>query len=361
MAKRKPKGSVFLRGRVYWLKYYRAGQPFREWAHTNSHAEAECLLIRRLGEIATGRFAGLAIERLKMGELLKEVQTDYEENRRGSLAQLRSRLKNHLIPAFGHLRAVNFGTDDLKRYRAHRQRQGASPSTINRELEIVGRAWTLALKSDPPKVTRILHIPMYGGNNTRTRFLEDDRYRVLLQELPDYLKPLFLIAYHVPSRRGELTKLEFTQLNFVDDQIVLSPGTTKNKEGRRMPMFGPMKKCLMMQKSIRDAKFPDCPYVFFGENGGRIVDFRKAWAEASSRAGVPELLFHDLRRTAARNMRRAGISEHVIMKIAGWKTNSMFRRYDIVDGRDLRDAARKMEEHIKATADRSTGTNTGYT
>ena len=108
-------------------------------------------------------------------------------------------------------------------------------------------------------------------------------------------------------------------------------------------MFG-----LVMQKSIRDARFPNCRYVFFSETGGRIVDFKKAWGIACGRAGAPGLLFRDLRRTAARNMRRAGIPENVIMKITGWKTNSMFRRYDIIDGRNLKEAARKMEEHLSS-------------
>ena len=262
------------------------------------------------------------------------------------------------MPAFGHRRAVDLGTDELKRYRAQRLRS-ACRSTINRELEVLRRAWALGFRSDPPKVSRILHIPMFEEENTRTGFLEDAHYAALHQQLPDHLKPLFLIAYHVPSRRGELTALKFSQVDFVNDEIVLNPGTTKNKEGRRMPMFGPMKECLMMQESIRDAKFPGCPFAFFGETGGQIVDFRKAWAAACDRAGVPELIFHDLRRTAARNMRRAGIAEHVIMKIAGWKTNSMLRRYDIVDGHDLREAASKMEDHLKATSIRGLGTTPG--
>ena len=64
-----------------------------------------------------------------------------------------------------------------------------------------------------------------------------------------------------------------------------------------MPMFGPMRECLLMQKSIRDQKFPNCPYVFFGKKGDRVADFRKAWKSACRRAGVVEkLIFHDLRR-----------------------------------------------------------------
>jgi integrase len=105
-----------------------------------------------------------------------------------------------------------------------------------------------------------------------------------------------------------------------------------------------------MQKAIRDEKFPDCPYVFFGEAGGRIVDIRKAWKTACKAAGIGEkTLFHDLRRSAARNMRRAGIQEHTIMKIAGWKTRSMFKRYDIQDSRDLKQAAETMNQWLDST------------
>ncbi|MFZ3217854.1 MAG: tyrosine-type recombinase/integrase [Candidatus Acidiferrales bacterium] len=60
------------------------------------------------------------------------------------------------------------------------------------------------------------------------------------------------------------------------------------------------------------------------------TNLRKDWVKATIAAGVPDLLLHDLRRSGARNLRRAGVPESVIMKIGGWKTASMFRRYGIV-------------------------------
>jgi hypothetical protein len=55
------------------------------------------------------------------------------------------------------------------------------------------------------------------------------------------------------------------------------------------------------------------------------------------------LIFHDLRRTAARNLRRAGIAETVIMKIGGWRTRSVFERYAIVSRGDMVDAMQKLQ------------------
>jgi integrase len=106
-----------------------------------------------------------------------------------------------------------------------------------------------------------------------------------------------------------------------------------------------MREWLLMQQEIRATSFPDCQYVF-QRAGKPIKNFRKAWADACVRAGVPGLLFHDLRRTAVRNMVRAGIPEKVAMQISGHKTRSVFDRYNIVSDRDLADAAAKMEQHV---------------
>ena len=85
-------------------------------------------------------------------------------------------------------------------------------------------------------------------------------------------------------------------------------------------------------------------YVFTRPDGKRVKDFRGIWDIARKAAGVPDLLFHDLRRTAARNFRNAGIAEGVIMKIGGWKTRSVFERYAIVAHSDIENALDKLEE-----------------
>jgi len=74
------------------------------------------------------------------------------------------------------------------------------------------------------------------------------------------------------------------------------------------------------------------------------VDFRTLWTHAVKAAGVPGLHFHDLRRTAVRNMRRDGVPQVIRMKISGHKTDAMERRYSIVDDDDLEMAKRLMEE-----------------
>ena len=95
------------------------------------------------------------------------------------------------------------------------------------------------------------------------------------------------------------------------------------------------------------------PYVFFRETAeGRggvkkpqpIVSFGKAWKRACIDAGCPDRIPHDLRRTAIRNFVRNGIPERVAMRLTGHKTASVFARYDIVSGGDLRGAAARLND-----------------
>jgi integrase len=136
---------------------------------------------------------------------------------------------------------------------------------------------------------------------------------------------------------------------------VLNPGTTKNGKGRTLPIYGDMKEWLQAQQADRDAKHPTCPYVFF-HGGHRITQLRKAWASACERAGLKGLLFHDLRRSAVRNMRMAGVAENVAMQITGHKTRSIFDRYSIVGGQEIQDAAAKLEKRLKSSLGTILGT-----
>ncbi len=118
-------------------------------------------------------------------------------------------------------------------------------------------------------------------------------------------------------------------------------------EGRRqnrkpepvaVPIYGDMAKFVEMQPRTSD--------FLFARGAKPILDFRESWKLACERAGVPHLLFHDLRRTAVRNLRRAGVAETVIMKITGHRRRSVFERYNITDHTDTQEAGRKAEDFL---------------
>jgi integrase len=220
---------------------------------------------------------------------------------------------------------------------------------VNRELSIMRTAFHNARKRTPPKVNVVPYFPMVKETTVRKGFLTDAQYSTLRDELPKELKSLFVCAYITGIRKQELLDIRWPQVEFESGIVALEPDETKNREGRSVPILeGDMRELLLEAKRERDADWPDSPWVF-NRSGRQIKDFRGAWDEACKKARVPELNFHDLRRTAVRNMRRAGVPQVIRMKISGHKTDSMERRYNIVDADDLSIAKEFMERRMKAT------------
>jgi integrase len=99
-------------------------------------------------------------------------------------------------------------------------------------------------------------------------------------------------------------------------------------------------------KEAAKGKEPD-DYVFTwttgNKKGKRMRDFRTSWNTACEAAKFPQLLFHDLRRSAVRRMVRRGVPPLVVRRISGHLTDAIFQRYDIITSdQDLAEAAEKI-------------------
>jgi integrase len=237
----------------------------------------------------------------------------------------------------------------IQKYAIDRQNEGAQNGTINRELAALKRMFHLGKKCTPPKVATIPAFPRLAERNVRKGFVDDATYQPLANAAAGvgiWMRAMFEVAFTFGWRFSEVINLRVEQVDVAGGTIRLYPGETKNDEGRTVIMTGIVRQLLepcIVGKNASD-------YVFTRGNGKRVKDFRGAWKKVCEQAGVPELLFHDLRRTAVRNMVRAGIPERVAMQISGHKTRSIFDRYNIVSERDLRDAARAMERRSAEVA-----------
>jgi integrase len=130
--------------------------------------------------------------------------------------------------------------------------------------------------------------------------------------------------------------------------IRLEKRQTKAKQARLASLYGELRSWLEMAYGCRPK---DCPFGV-SWNGQGVAQIKTAWNKARQRAGVPELLVRDLRRTAARNMIRAGVPEKQVMLIAGWKTRSLLDRYNVVDERDVIAAGQKLDRYASELADK---------
>lgn len=338
-------GTVYRRGGGWWVQFWHAGRCYRESAKTGSKDEAKRYLKRRLGEMASGKLAGgLHVERVTVRTLIEMVYAHYILHGRRSIYEVRTRLEAHLLPALGSRRVATVTSHDLLAYIARRRAAGVSNATVNRELALLRLGLNLGRRADPPLVVRSLTVPKLPEGNVRQGFLEQGRYVRLRDELPEHLRGLYSVAYHVGCRRGELLDIRCDQVDLGAGIVRLDETQTKGKVARVLPIYGEMWEWLDRALATRD---PRCRWLFQHE-GKRILDFTRAWNSACERAGVPGLLFHDLRRSAIRNMERAGIPRSVAMAISGHKTESVYRRYAIVSESDLRDAGAKLERFMKA-------------
>jgi len=219
------------------------------------------------------------------------------------------------------------------------------------------------------KVNEIPYIPMLKESNVRKGFFEYEEFIALKSVLPDYLRPVVTFAYHTGWRKGEILALTWDKVDMKRRTIRLDPGETKNEEARNLYMNDDLFKEV---QGIFTQRRLSCSYVF-QHDGQPIRKFEKAWKAACINAGfcevlkdengnvvrtkkgkpmkAPTKLFHDTRRTAARNMVRSGIPERVAMTITGHKTRSVFDRYNIVSDQDLREAAQKQQSFFESQDD----------
>jgi integrase len=345
--RRRGEGSVYARPRspFLWIKYQKAGKPIRESTRTGDFAQAARLLRQRLAEAESNRADSPRIE-----QLADELFRDYRINEHRSLDDVEARWRLHLKPFLGSMPATELDSRQLERYVDSRREEHASNATINRELACLKRMFRIAYLATPPRMPTVPHFPHLKENNVRQGFVTPEQFAKLVAHCSDlWLRAMLETAYSYGWRVSELLSLRVGQVDLVARTIRLEPGTTKNREGREVTIESGT--LLQLLRHCVEGKRPEDHVFTRGNNPVR--DFRKSWENLCTAAGVPALLFHDLRRSAARNLRAAGVPEEVIMRIAGWKTSSVFKRYAIVDQKDIRAALQQLERSRQKHSERT--------
>jgi integrase len=342
-------GTIYRQtGRTIWmLKYFKDGRAFYESSETDSREAAKKKLQSIEGKVADGRHMSGVAHRMRFEDAATDIENEYQANGRKSIDHLKRRLKLHLKPFFDRKRFSKITSADVNAYVAERLAAGAANAEINRELAILKRMYSLALQAG--KVFHKPHIAMLKEDNVRKGFFEPAQFESVRKRLPVELRPLVTIGYWTGWRvQSELLPLQWRQVDEDRKTLRLEPGTTKNTEGRTFP-YAKLPDVVAAMQTCRHAtdaakrKGTITPYVFH-RDGRPIRDFRQAWQDACAAAGVRGKIVHDFRRTAVRNLVRAGVSEKTAMMLTGHKTRSVFDRYDIVDEADLTTAVGRLQD-----------------
>jgi integrase len=330
---------------TWCISYSVHGRQHRESTGSTNRADAVRMLKLRISEVGLGKKPEL--RRLKFSDLAELVRNDYIANEKRSLRRV--------MQSWTHLRSYfrdDYPADHIdgakvaayvaaRRKEPHRQGDGASNGTINRELTALKFALNLAkLRPD---------FKLLEENNARKGFFEPHELGAILDELPDYLAPVAHAAYLTGWRSSELLSRQWRHVDFDAGWLRLDPGESKNGEGRQFPMLPELRVVLerqwMSAQAIRERTGIPVDFVFHYDTGRPIGQYRGAWISACKRARLVGKYMHDFRRTAVRNLIRSGVSQIVAMKVTGHRTAEVFSRYAIIDETMMREAATKLATH----------------
>lgn len=274
-------------------------------------------------------------DRLTLADLRAGLERHYKREDNRSLRRARQAL-NHLERFFGaKARAMKITKPRVGDYAERRLVEGAARGTVRYEVRILGAAFSVAVDDELLAVRPVFKLPTL--RNARSGFFEDGDFAALLLELPPHVRPVVRFLRLTGWRKSEALGLMWDQVDWEGQVMRLHATQTKGRDARVFP-FGlapELKQVLEERWGERDGLF------VFHLHGARIKSFRTAWLRACRKAGLEGRLVHDLRRTAARDFRRQGVSEGEIMRLCGWKTRAMFDRYNIIDEADLAEAVAK--------------------
>jgi integrase len=359
-------GCVYRKGDAWAIKYYEGGKARYKSSKKWSKANAQEELRKRLGRMDRGLSSGADYEKTTLKDLAELAVKDYELKQRKSLETLLYRIDNLLLYFGENTKAKDIKEKSIEDYIlarrknpkrlfkkvvGSRKRNGektikdggpvkAKDPTIIRELRALSLMYRLGVEKD--MVGKNLRIPKLKESKPKQGFPEKEDYQGLKKNLPDHLKPVVTVAWMTGWRKSEILGLQWKNISWLNKNRTRGKITlmdAKNDEPRSIFMdkivLSVIKKQLQLRKSGSGKK---TKHVFH-RNGKPIKDFRRAWKNAAKAIGRPKLTFHDFRRAAARNLVDLRIPEKDIMLIGGWKTRSVFDRYNIRNEKSLERAA----------------------
>jgi integrase len=250
----------------------------------------------------------------------------------------------HLVRHLGSKVASTLSLDDVENYRTGRLEEKTvrgeppAPATLDREVELLKRMLNHAVARRRLYANPLAQVKLLAKANVRRSNVREDDFARLLEAAPSYLRPILTMAYDTGLRITSILRLRWDQVDLQEGCVVFAAGELKNDE--------PLKVYLTRRlASTLDGLERKGPCVFPNpDTGEHYRDIRKAFHAAAEAIGRPELWIHDLRRSFATRARRRGVPQAVVQRMGGWKTDSAFRRYNIVEDRDVQDAAKLLDE-----------------
>ncbi len=323
---------------VYWWKIGRD----RVSTGCRRESDAQAWVVERLVEMRRGHLAGVRQIPIRWDELERMLEDRWKLDGRRGMSQCRAPLRR-LRRAFAGWEARAITTDQITRFAVRRRTEGAAAGTVNLELAILRRAFTLAREAGRLDVLPIVHrLPLPPGAR-RTGTVERGDLEAIMTALPEKYRAPIRFLYCTGWREGEALNLVWSRVDLKAGELRLD--TSKTGEPRVL-QFGHEGALAELLRGMATGRQALSPYVFPGRAGARMDHsaLQRAWRAACAAAGMPgKPLIHDLRRTGASDLMRAGVPLAVAMSIVGHRSLSIHQGYSIVAGQDQEDGLARLE------------------
>jgi integrase len=354
-ARERGQGSIINRPgtKNLYIRYYATdGRQIQEAVGSDVKQVAEELLQQRLGERGLGIKPAQDVKTLKYENLRDSFLEEHENSRSASIPSS----IQHLNGFFAEMSVLDIDTDCLRAFIKAMREKGFADPTIRRVLTNLRTMFNQAKREGKVRHTDVPYFPMPADSKPRKGFLAPDQFNVLLKNIPAHLKPVVEFCYITGCRIGAAKKITWAMVSRDCSEIELPGEITKTGEPLTLPLVGPLAEvAATLKRLFRDEAKP----VF------DVRDLRYSWYKACAAAGfgVYEskkrkfvgLKLHDFRRSAARNLIRAGVDRGTAMSITGHRTESIFERYNISDANDRKDALIRVGQYNSRQVKASNG------
>lgn len=289
---------------------------------------------------------------VKIHDCLRMVEKHYEVNGLRTGYTVGLYIKNQLLPKLGERIANHVRKSHIEDYKQQRLKEGASECTINRELQVLSKAFSLALEDE--LIERKPPIKLFPEPEPREGHYEPEEFakwqaacRQLKGKHGELIADIVLFAYYSGWRLQECLGLHKDWIRPLDKIAVLPKSKNKTKRQKIYPLEG--KVWAMIEKRLAS---PSPTGLLFHRNGKPVKDLTRICKTVCEQVGVSsEHFFHNLRRSATTNFNRAGIATRTGMQITGHRTEGIYHNYNQHGLQELRLAVKKAEEYIEKSTE----------
>lgn len=326
------------KGDNWYIDYYVNNKRKREKVGPSKKL-AELALKKRKIEIAENKFLDIKkSNNIQFEDVGGEFLSLHSRVNKKPSSSLRDKsLIDNLNSYFGRMKLCDITPKSIEQYKRLRL-ETMAPATVNRELACMKCIFNKAIEWGKATENPARRVKMLKENNQRLRYLEKEEIEKLIDNSPEFLKPIVIVAVFTGMRKGEIINLKWQDIDLSKGIVYLQD----SKIGKREVYLNNNVKNML----IHIKKHSESPYVFCNKNGNTYSKILTTFYKATEKSGIKNFRFHDLRHTYASHLTMSGVDLRTVQELMGHKTIEMTLRYSHLSPDHKRQAIEVLDKKL---------------